>query len=932
MTVPRATYRVQLGRDFGFAAAAGIVEYLDALGVSHLYTSPFFQARKGSTHGYDITDHGRVHDELGGRPGLDALSGALRRRSMGMVIDIVPNHMGIGLADNAWWLDVLRWGRRSRYADYFDIDWRPIARELRDRVLAPFLGDHYGRVLERGELTLSFDGEAGKFSVEYHDHRFPIAPPTYPALFPAGAAAVPLLDHLLARFRELASGGDGAALEERAAGLEAELAQLVAGDTSAAALVAAAVEAHRGTERAALTRLDALLEAQAYRVAFWRVAAEEINYRRFFDINALAGLRVERDELFDRVHALVLDLCAAGVCDGLRVDHIDGLHDPERYCRRLREAVERVGARPYLVVEKILAEHEHLRASWGVDGTTGYEFTAEVGALLVDAAAEDRFDRLYRRQAPGARPFTEMLRDAKHEVMARALTGELHVLVRLLERIAERSWRTRDFTFGTLQSALEEVVACFPTYRSYVTDAGAAAEDRRDIDWAVGQARKAQREIDASVFDFIHAVMTLDLECSLSSGYDRSEVLAFTMKLQQLTGPVMAKAMEDTTFYRYLRLLALNEVGSDPRRFGSTAAAFHQRQAQRAKSWRHSLLATSTHDTKRGEDARARIAALSELPAELAAELARWHRLNRSRRETVGDAPAPTAAHLYLLYQALLGSWPAEAVGDAGRLGDFPERMVAYLQKAMREGKEVTSWTRPDEAYEAAVASFVRRILDTARPNPFLERFVPFQAVVAKHGMVGSLAQTVLKLTVPGVPDIYQGAELWDLSLVDPDNRRPVDHASHAALLRDLEPSLARPSVASAAELLASWPDARIKLYLVAQLLRLRRDRPALFAEGDYQPLAATGRFERHVVAFRRQHEGGTLVVVVARLGRALAGDDSGAFAVGARWGDTSLAQPEGGLAERLTDVLTGRRVDSLQIGALFEALPVAVLVTPAVV
>ncbi len=927
--VPRATYRVQLTPAFGLAAAAGVVDYLAALGVSHLYASPFLRARSGSNHGYDIIDHQAVSEELGGEAGLATLSHRLARAGMRLVMDIVPNHMGVGFADNAWWLDLLRWGRHSRHAAFFDVDWSPAKPELRDKLLVPLLGDHYGRVLERGELVLELD-ERGAFSVNYFDHRFPLAPHTYPAIFGARATASPALDRLLARFRDLATAASDAVhhehLDAEAAALERELAALVRDDPVIARAVRASLADLAAPERRGWAAFHELLEAQHYRLAFWRVAADEINYRRFFDINTLAAVRMELDALFDVAHRRVLELFERGVIHGVRVDHVDGLYDPLRYCRRLRDEIAARGREAYFVVEKILAPDERLRPEWPVDGTTGYDFMADAVAVLVDAGAERAIDRVYRRQLGQSEPFAEVLYRAKHDIMDASLGGELQVLANLLDRVSERSWRTRDFTLLSLRSAIKEVVAAFPVYRTYVSESGVGELDRRDIDRAVSGARWRARGVDPSLFDFVRDALTLDLECSISTGYERIEVVEFAMKFQEYTSPVMAKALEDTGLYRYPRLLCLNEVGSRPDRFGIGVAEFHRRQRARAETHPNALLATATHDHKRGEDARLRIAALSEMPERFGHELAKFGRLYRARE----GGPAPADA--MLLYQSLVGVWPAELTGviDPPRAALAPlcERMAGYLVKALREGKQRSSWADPDLAYEESCLALLRQILEPQ--NRFLREFVPFHERAAKLGMLASLAQTALKLTVPGVPDIYQGAELWDLSLVDPDNRRPVDFAARRALL-DAVAELPR-TAATFAELLAGWPDGRVKLWLVRRLLALRGERPELFERGEYLPLATSGRFADNVIAFARRLDGRIAVVAVARLTSRVTGDDPRAFPLAGLWADTAVSGP---LPRLLRDALTGEIVETrpssgdraIPAPLAFLHLPVAVLV-----
>ncbi|HET7611840.1 MAG TPA: malto-oligosyltrehalose synthase, partial [Rhodanobacteraceae bacterium] len=754
--IPRATYRLQFNRAFTFEDAAALVPYLADLGVSHLYASPWLQARAGSEHGYDIIDPAAFNPELGGGPGFERLHAALKMRGLGHILDFVPNHMGIAEADNAWWLDVLEWGRASPYADWFDIDWTPDDADLRNKLLLPFLGDHYGTVLERGELQPRFDPANGTFSVWYFDHRFPLAPHTYAVPIRAAATADPgaaqTLDVLAQaaeqlRIRAGTAAPAAARIREQATAFQARLASEL--PLHAALQRGAAALAVRPEQPSTARSLHLLLERQAWRLAYWRVAADEINYRRFFDINGLAGLRVENPRVFERIHVLVARLLEEGKLDGLRIDHLDGLFDPAQYCRRMRRLVRRPF---YLVVEKILARHEQLRADWPIEGTTGYDFLNQVAGLLVDARSEPVLTRAYQRFTRDARDFDEVLYPAKQQIVRNRLSSELHVLARQLHRIARRHPRTRDYTLQGLTVALAEAVAAFPVYRTYVDARGASPDDRRDIAWAVAQARKRWDRPGGEVFGFIEAALTADL--AQMPGYGCRRVLRFAMKFQQYTSPVMAKGFEDTALYRYPRLLCLNDVGGDPRQFGMSVAAFHHANQQRARQWPHAMLATATHDTKRGEDVRARVAALASIPVEWGHEVRHWARLNRPWKLPVQERAAPSPADEYLLYQTLIGAWPIELMEgawDEGVAAKFVARIQAYMTKALREAKLNSSWNNPDTGYEDATTRFVARILDRDTGRLFLEAFLPLQRRVAELGVHNSLVQLVLKLTCPGV-------------------------------------------------------------------------------------------------------------------------------------------------------------------------------------
>lgn len=924
----RATYRLQLGPALGFRAAARLVPQLAALGVSHIYASPYLKAR--SAHGYDIVDHRAFNPEIGDEEDFAAFVRALRRHGMGHVLDFVPNHMGIARADNAAWLDVLEWGPASPEAARFDVEWRPAKSELRDKVLAPFLGDHYGRALERGELRLALDPDRSGFSVWYFEHRFPLAPRSYALVL--AHSGVRALEQLARRFRRLPPPSRERRMahtaRRRAGELRASLAQLLGRDRSAAAAVAARVRRVNGKvgDPASFAELDRILSAQHFRLAFWRVAADEINYRRFFNVNELAGIRVERPEVFESVHELVLHLIDEGSLDGLRIDHVDGLFDPLAYCRALRRCF---GGRPVPIwVEKILAPHERLSSEWPIEGTTGYEFLSLVNGLFVDPGGEAPIAALYA-ELVGADPgFDEVAYLAKKHVLNFLFASELEMLTHELDRISDQDWRTRDFTRTSLREALKEVIALFPVYRTYIDADGARAEDRRFVEWAVERARKRSSDPETSLFDFLLAALGGDLAAPGAGGYDAAAALRFAMRFQQLTSPVAAKGVEDTGFFRYPKLLSLCEVGGDPRRFASSVAAFHHVTRERARQWPRTLLATGTHDTKLGEDARTRVDALSELAEEWRTQLRRWTVLMQPHRRLVDDRPAPSPPDELLLYQALLASWPAELVApaplDARVLDAYRERLEGYARKVVREAKVATSWRHPNPEYEQAVIGFVRAALDPdGARNRFLEELRPFQARVARIGAVSSLAQVLLKLTAPGVPDLYQGTELWDLSLLDPDNRRRVDWALRARLARELEARW-RDGEGDPGELVARWSDGRAKLWLVWRLLALRRERPELLCEGEYEPLEVVGTRAEHVCAFARREGGSAVLVVAPRLVAPLLAPGSALALDPDALADTAVLAPADLDADSLREVTTGRSIALEPAPDGRRALPVA--------
>jgi len=842
--------------------------------------------------------------------------------------------MGIMGADNAWWLDVLEHGPAAAHAGYFDIDWCPLDEAMAGRVLVPVLGDHYGMVLERGELRLAFDADAGEFSVWYHDHRFPIDPREYPRILAhAGATA------LAASFAALPwRDGDAAARARDAARCKGDLAARAAADPALAAAIARAVAATNGMpgEPESFQALHELLEAQAYRLAFWRVASDEINYRRFFDINDLAALRTEDEAVFDATHRLILDLVACGKVDGLRIDHPDGLFDPAAYFERLHARLApqaAPSAQPlrglWVVAEKIVAGHERLPEDWAVHGTTGYRFAAVVNGLLVDPRAKARFERTWRAFTGETLDADEAAYQGRRTILRSALASELTVLASELLRLARADRRTRDYTFNTLRQALAEVIACFPVYRTYLRGR-ASRRDRRHIDWAVGRARRRSRAADATIFDFVRGALLGEAPEGASPELAaRYRVMA--MKVQQVTAPVTAKGVEDTAHYVYTPLASLNEVGTDPGMFGLSATAFHAASADRATHWPHTVLATSTHDTKRSEDVRARIDVLSEMPAAWRLLLRRWGRMNRGRKRVREGAIAPSRQEEYLLYQTLLGTFPTD-LADVRALADYRGRIERYMLKAVREAKRRSSWVNPDEEYEAAVRAFVAALLRDGDGNLFLDDLRAQAARIAWFGALNSLSMTLLKLASPGVPDFYQGTELAELSLVDPDNRRPVDYALRERLLDELAALAAGRDLGARVRELAAAPlDGRAKLWLAWRALALRRRDPELFERGGYTALAVSGAKAEHVVAFARQYEGRIAIAVAGRLFLQLVGEH-GHLPIGPDvWQDTAIGLPAADAAASFVNVLTGETVAApdgrLGVGRAFGDFPGALLV-----
>ncbi len=784
---PRATYRLQFNKDFGFDDAARLVPYLAKLGVSHLYASPYLKARPGSTHGYDIVDHNALNPELGDAAAYERMVAALRANGLKQILDFVPNHMGIGGADNPFWLDVLEWGPASSYAGWFDIDWRSDRPHLENKLLVPFLGEQFGAALAAGHFTLAFDEKEGSIAVWVYDtHKLPITPVHYGRVL--GSAQIDM-ERLGDNFADLRFWLPN--IRQRADTLKRELADTVASHPEAARSLAVSLAGYRGQkgDLNSWAALESLMRDQFWRPAYFRVAADDINYRRFFNIAELAGLRMELPDVFEHAHRLVFQLMRDGVVDGLRIDHIDGLLDPKAYLEQLRAQAPNPRAdQPfYLVVEKILGEDEPLRPEWPVDGTTGYEVTNLLLGLLIDSTGEEAFTRLYAEFTGAPSDFVDLLRHCKKRIMDNEMASELAGLARAASRVARENGRTADFTRNILRRAIREIVACFPVYRTYVDFGGTPTEaDRVTIAAAIADAKTHESAIDPSVYAFLEALLTGDLVAQPNSGFGRSAVLRFAMRVQQYSGPVMAKGLEDTAFYRYNRFVALNEVGGNPQRFGLSPATFHAANAERVTRWPHAMLGTSTHDTKRGEDARARLAVLSEIPDRWAEAVAAWRRCLRHD----GDR-APDRNDEYALYQTLVGTVPPELLRadqtEAEAWSAYAERVKGAMQKSLREAKVHTTWAAPNQGYETAMATFIDAALTGPRAEAFRSCFLPFATDVARLGVENSLVQTALKLTMPGVPDLYQGTELWDLSMVDPDNRRPIDFERRMALIDSVQ-------------------------------------------------------------------------------------------------------------------------------------------------
>lgn len=889
--IPRATYRLQLHRGFGFDAAAAHVPYLARLGISHVYASPVLTARAGSMHGYDVVDHASVNPELGGEDGLRRLVAALRAHDMGLVVDIVPNHMAVG-ADNAWWFDVLEWGRESAHATTFDIDWDVPDPMLAGRVLLPVLGRPYGEALAAAEIALRFDAGRRRLCFAYFDHRFPVSASLYAVLLRTQGDAWAELSR---RFRTALASGRRA---DRRGGFDAACAELARvadqrPDEIDSLLARFTPEGDENRER-----LHRLLERQHYRLAWWRTAPDEINWRRFFDITDLAGVRIQSGAVFDAVHATVFRLYAEGLVDGLRVDHVDGLADPRAYCRKLRRRLEALApqrpeglprGRAYLVVEKILAPGEKLARDWRVDGTSGYVFMNDAGAVLHDPEGRDALADLWH-DIGGRGDFAAEEERARRRIPQELFAADFAACAHALHAIARSDLATRDWSLAAIRRVLGELLAHFPVYRTYVDARGRSRADAAIMAKVVEAATRTCRPGETALVALVDRWLGGEAIRTVRAPVQRRLRERALARFQQLTSPVAAKSVEDTAFYRFGVLVSRNEVGANPGLFAMTPAEFHAGCAERARRYPHAMLATATHDHKRGEDVRARLAVLSEMPAPWAEAVQRWRTHNAPAKDRAGGVLAPDAIDEYVLYQMLVGAWPMDlAADDAQGLEAFGERLCAWLEKAVREAKRRSGWVEPNIAYERGCQDFLARLLDPWRSAEFLAQVRAFVDRIAPAGAVNGLVQALLRVTSPGVPDTYQGTECWDLSLVDPDNRRPVDFEIRAAALED---------GVHDAVLLDAWRDGRVKQRLVARALAYRAVQAGVFRDGDYVPLKTRGAAAPNLVAFARVTPDAAAIVVVPRCAsRRLSPGGSLDWQPGA-WSGTRIELPQA-LAER---------------------------------
>ena len=912
-----ATARLQFHKDFTIDDATRLIPYFDRLGISHLYASPLLKARAGSTHGYDIVNHNELNPELGGEAALHRMVTALRERGMGLILDIVPNHMGVGGSDNAWWLDVLEWGRASPYAEYFDIDWDPSDPTLRGRMLAPFLGSSYGECLQNGELVLKFDESDGRLFVAYHDHRFPIAPRDYAAvLLTVGGP----LEAPARTFADLGPGGS-AAVRQAAKDAREELLQptykIAIGET---------LREYSAKTPAGQERLHRLLERQAYRLAWWRAATDEINWRRFFDVNGLAGVRQEVPEVFEATHRTIFRLYREGLIDGVRIDHVDGLAYPREYCRKLRRSLDAIQPerpetlrqpRAIIWIEKILAPNERVPADWLTDGTTGYDFMSDVAAVLHDGQGEDALTELWTAMTGRPGDFQVEAEAARRQILRESLSSELFNTATALHRIARRNLTTRDYTLTAIRTVLTELLTHFHTYRIYAGAGGLSDADQQQLDRAMAAARRTVRTADLPLLELLGEWVSGKGLRQVPAGTARAEHQRAMVRFQQLSAPTAAKSVEDTAFYRYGRLLSRNDVGSEPSQFAISPNAFHVGNQLRQKRFPLALLATATHDHKRGEDTRIRLAVLSEIPAEWQSALQRWTRLNASVKRDI-DGPAPDAADEIMLYQTLVAAWPLDlAADDRDGLQAFGARVFAWFEKALREGKRRSGWAVPNAEYEAACHAFLDSCLDPARP--VAGELGAFANRLALPGAINGLSQAMLRMTCPGICDLYQGTEYWDFSLVDPDNRRPVDYPARE---RSLE------TAGDPADLMPHWRDGRVKQAIIARTLALREAAPDLFTKGAYTPLQLEGAAAHHILAFVRSYEGKAAVVLTTRLPASLGLEGATPLVQPSQWRETSVQMPRNLLGRSLVDRL-GNAPDAtvaptMDLQPLLSRLPVA--------
>ncbi len=913
MRYPVATYRVQLNKDFPFEKAGQLVPFLQKLGISDLYASPVFTARPGSTHGYDVVDPARVNPELGGEAGFDTLAGILREHGMGLLLDIVPNHMAAS-SQNAWWTDVLESGQSSAFAPFFDVEWNPAQGGGEEKIFLPILGVPYGTALENAELQLAF-GEDG-FSLNYYQVHLPVDPGVYETIlephrerWPADEsflALVKSIQRLPDRTTMLWEGNE--ARRREIPSIKSQLWSMYQSNRAVRAFIDANIAEFNGTkgQAASFDQLDQLIARQGYRLAWWHGARERMNYRRFFDVSELIGLRIENTTVFTAVHGAVMGWIDKGIVTGLRIDHVDGLLKPREYLERL-SILEK---RPYVVVEKILIEDETLPTDWPVEGTSGYDFLGMVNGVFIDGDNLDGLQETYSHFTGLKWRFEDAAYEQKRWIIRHLFRGEMFAMSLHLELIADCDRYGRDLSPEELRQGLIEITACLPVYRTYLEGESMSGRDRPYVERAVAEARRRNPDMSAAVYDFLKRVLLVDYSRGLDEA-GRQDWTRFVMRWQQLTGPITAKGVEDTTLYVYNRLVSMNDVGSQ--HSVVTPGRFHQFNADRQRQWRGGMSATSTHDTKRSEDVRARLNVLSELPGEWNRNVFRWARWNRDKKTIIDGHPVPDGNEEILLYQTLLGVWPLDVSAEASTV----DRIKEYIVKAAREAKIYSSWVKPNDAHEQAIQQFLDGILDPVETNRFRRGFLDFQQRIAFFGALNSLAQTLLKITSPGIPDFYQNTEVWDFSLVDPDNRRPVDPAFGWQLAAQMDRWVG-------ADLLSNWKDGRVKAFVIHRALQYRCDHPELFIDGEYIPVQVEGDYGESVIAFARRNDARVSITVVPRFMTRISNKER--MPLGPRaWKKTALKLP-GEWTGPWTNVITGDSVESGSLGEILSAFPVALL------
>lgn len=978
--IPVSTYRLQFNLHFRFSDATRIIPYLRTLGISDIYASPYFKARAGSLHGYDIVDYNTLNPEVGTEDEYNEMVHELWKQGMGQMLDIVPNHMCITSKENAWWMDVLENGPSSHYAEFFDIRWDPIKRELKDKILLPVLGEQYGDILERQELRLAF--EMGAFFVYYYDHKLPIMPNTYIDIaqyrihdlekrlssenphFIELLSIITALNHL-PPYTEKKPEKVAEKYREKEI-IKKRLWILYCESHEVRAFLDENVRILNGVkgDPESFDLLDKLLNKQVYRLSHWSVATDEINYRRFFDINDLAAIRVENPVVFREVHKLVFRLIREGKVTGLRVDHPDGLYDPLSYFRRLqrccflntalwqRKEMDETShaeaeilkqydkllssdppAKPfYIIGEKILIKGEKMPEDWPTFSSTGYVFLVSVNGIFVETAHAKAFDTLYTRIAKSQMNFQDIVYEKKKFIMEVFMSSEVNTLGHYLDEISEKNRHTRDFTLNSLTSAIKETIAFFPVYRTYTTSSGITERDVRYLELAIAKAKRKNPIISESIYDFLKEVLMLKYPENIGNDA-RKEWVDFAMRFQQITCPIMAKGLEDTSLYVYNRLVSLNEVGGSPDRFGTPLETFHGQNIETSRLRPGALIATSTHDSKRSEDVRSRINVLSEIPDKWRECLIRWKRLNKKKRILLEAQTAPDPNEEYLLYQTLVGAWPIDIM-DASGYETFKKRIKDYMVKALREAKVNTSWKNPNTMYENAVMDFIEAILRDTRGNQFFRDFQIFQKMISQYGMYNSLSQTLLKITSPGIPDFYNGTEIWDFSLVDPDNRRPVDYDIRMRMLDELRRQESEiPLRQLARELTDHRENGKVKLYLIYKALNYRKQNREIFEKGEYIPLTVTGDKNYNICAFARRNGSKNIIIIAPRFFTKLIPQPDILPLDETVWKDTAVVMPFAGTGVKYRNIFTDETVTTrehegaiLPLSEVFTNFPVALM------